>query len=258
MKLLLKIVCLIVFSIVLLLVSGLEAAIAVTPAERFNEAGALYRDGQFSRALDIYEELIRSGIANPDLNYNASNAAFRAGFVGKAILHLERTLKLAPSDKDALSNLVYLNSIKKDQEPRNPNVVLAFLNRRYNAVNVNTAALWSGYLFVFSMVFATGALFMRKWKRMTLIVVSFLCGLGFAVSTGILIQKVHYASTVVEGIIMTEEASAYSGPSVENTHIFTIHEGTKITIQRTRDSWNLIKLKSGAGGWIKDELMEKI
>ena len=99
---------------------------------------------------------------------------------------------------------------------------------------------------------------MIKWKRVTIIGISSLCGLIFIFSTGIFIQKVHHNLTVVEGIVMSEEALAYSGPGSENTHIFTIHEGTKVIIERSQDSWNLIRLKSGAGGWIKDELMEQI
>ena len=258
MKLLLRIVYTIVFSTVLLTAFESFAANEDNPAERFNKAGALYRDGQFSMALSIYEELIRSGITNPDLFYNTANSAYRTGSLGKAILYLERALKLAPSDKEALANLAHLNSIKKDQEPEHSNVVLAYLTRHYEAITVNSASLWSVVAFACSMILATGALFVRKWKRTVFIAVSSLCGLIFIFSTGIFIQKVHHNLTVIEGVIMAEEAPAYSGPGIENTHIFTIHEGTKVVIERTRDSWNLIRLNSGAGGWIKGEFMEQI
>lgn len=243
---------------ILLTASESFAAGEIDATTRYNEAGALYRDGQFDRSLSIYEELIGEGINNPDLYYNTSNAAYRTGSPGKAILYLERALKLAPSDKEALANLAYLNSIKKDQEIDNSNVVLVFLTRRYNAVNVNSAAVWSGAVFAAAMAFLTAALFVRKWKRVIFAVAASLLGLVFIVSTGIFFQKVHHNSTVIEGIIMTEEAPAYSGPGVENTHIFTIHEGTKVVIERNQDAWNLIRLNSGAGGWIKDELMEEI
>ena len=57
---------------------------------------------------------------------------------------------------------------------------------------------------------------------------------------------------------MADEASAYSGPDIDNIHIFTIHEGTKVVIERSQDDWNLVRLMSGAGGWIRDGLMEPI
>jgi len=225
---------------------------------RYNTAGALYRESDFRGALNIYEELIGEGITNPDLYYNASNAAYRTGSLGKAILYLERALKLAPSEKDALANLAFLNSMKEDQEGDNSNVVLEFLSRRYNAINVNSAALWSGITFIVTMVLLTVSLFVRAWKRMVFIATAVLFSLVCLTASIIFIQKIHHNSITVEAVIMGEEAPAYSGPGTENTHIFTIHEGTKVVIERSQNSWNLIRLNSGAGGWIQGELMEKI
>jgi len=231
---------------------------APNPAERYNEANRLYRDGRFAESLRIYEELMGSGIKNPDLYYNASNAAYRSGSMGKAILYLERALRLSPSDRDAIANLAYLNSIKPDRETGHSNVVLRFLSSRYDAINVNTAALWAGFAFAAGMLAATVALFAGNWKRLASILAASLCGLVFLVSAGITVQKIHHLSTTTEGIIMVKEAPAYSGPGAGNTHIFTLHEGTKVIIERTQDSWNLVRLSSGAGGWIRAEMMEKI
>ncbi|MFC1691984.1 tetratricopeptide repeat protein [Candidatus Latescibacterota bacterium] len=225
---------------------------------RYNEAGNLYRNGQFTEALTLYEELIQSGIKNSELYYNTSNSAYRAGHTGKAILYLERALKLSPSDKDAHANLAYLNSIKMDQEPENSNVLLTFAARRYNAININAAAIWSGLTFAMAMICATAALFTKEWKRITTSSLAGVCLFVCIVSTGVLIQKLHYNATVVEAVIMSEEAEAYSGPGTENTHVFTIHTGTKVIIERGQYSWNLIRLKSGAGGWIQADLMEII
>jgi len=245
-------------SILLIFVSESHAVDKLGSAEKYNRAGALYREGNFVEALRMYEELIHQGIVNPDLYFNASNAAYRSGSTGKAMLYLERSIKLAPSDHDALDNLRYLNSIKKDSEPSNSNRVLAFLSRRYHNINVNHAAVWSAVAFTLALFAAIGAFFSINWKRFAFGGVSIFIGVIFLISTGVFIQKVHHDITVVEAIIMSEEANAYSGPGVENTHIFTIHEGTKVIIERSQNSWNLIRLKSGAGGWIKSDRMERI
>ena len=227
-------------------------------ASLYNRAGALYREGKFREALELYEQLIGEGITNSDLYYNASNAAYRNDSLGKAVLYLERALRLAPSDDDALSNHVFINSIKQDKEPVSDNPVAAFLARRYNAININSAALWSGFSFALAMLCATGVLIMTEWKRLTATGAAVLLGLIFMLSTGILIEKVHHRNTVVEAVIMIDNANAYSGPGIDNTHIFTVHEGTKVEIQRRQDSWNLIRLKSGAGAWIEANAMEEV
>ena len=224
----------------------------------YNTAGSLYRDGQFHGALALYDSLIADGIKNSDLFYNASNAAYRTGSLGKAILYLERSLNLAPSDHDALSNLTFLNSKKQDQEPSHSNVIIEYLSGYYNTLTINSIALFSVISFALGMLVLTLILFVQRWKRLLCITIVGLTGVVFLLSTGMLIEKIHYKATVIEAVVMDEEAHAYSGPGTENTHIFTLHEGTKIVVGRSQDSWNLIRLKSGAGGWIKAETMERI
>ena len=234
---------------------GLSAAEA---ASRYNQAGALYREGKFRESLEQYEQLLNGGIAAPDLYYNAANAAYRGNSIGKAVLYLERALRLDPSDPDALANLAFINNIKQDKEPSNDNPVVAFLTRHYSAININAAALWSGISFALAMLCATGILFTAGWGRLAAITSVILFSMHFLLSTGTLIEKVHTRNTVVEAVIMKDAANAYSGPGEENTHIFTAHEGTRVIIERRQDSWNLIRLKSGAGGWIQADAMENI
>jgi hypothetical protein len=225
-------------------------------AARYNQAGALYRGGRFEEALELYESLIAGGVRNPDLYYNAANAAYRTGNVGKAVLYLERALRLSPSDQDALANLEFINSVKQDKESPGGNAVSAFLERWYGSITINGAAVWSGILFVVVMACATCALFFPGWKRTVLISSAAAFFLSFAACTGVLIQKTHHAATTTEAVVMAREIDVYSGPGRENTHIFSLHEGTKVVIERRQDAWWLIRLKSGVGGWAAGDSLE--
>ncbi|MFC1606934.1 hypothetical protein ACFL47_03095 [Candidatus Latescibacterota bacterium] len=227
-------------------------------ATLYNHAGAQYREGMFNEALEMYEQLIAGGVVNPDLFYNAANTAYRTDSIGKAVLYLERALRLDPSDEDAIANLAFINSIKQDREPVNDNPVVAFIVGHYDAVNSNSAARWSGISFAVAMLLVTALLFTSGLKRLAAGGAGIVFVLIFLVTTGTLIDKVHHGNTVKEAVIMTESAKAFSGPGGENTHIFTVHEGTKVVIERQQNVWNLIRLKSGAGGWIQAELMERI
>lgn len=244
-----------------LFVSALDCPAQPGPkesADMYNNAGKLYRDGKFQQALQIYESLLDSGIHNPDLYYNASNAAYRCGDLGKALLYIERALALAPSDEDALANRAFLNSIKKDQEPAPDNVITAFITRIYESTNVNTSTLLSGIMFASAFIIATFSIFTSGTKRI-ISIVFFIIFMSISIlSGGISIHKLHRESSQAEAIIMTEQAKAYSGPDTQNTHIFTIHEGTKVIIERQQDGWSLIRLLSGAGGWIPASSLEEI
>ncbi len=243
------------FALILMALAALSAPVSAATAgagltTAYNEAGALYRAGKFPEALSRYEQLLKSGIRNPDLFYNAANAAYRVNSIGKAVLYLERAKKLAPSDPDILGNLAYVNSRKTDKEPVEDNAVSAFIFRHYEAINTNSAALWSGMAFLFMMSLAVGVIFFDRWKRVTFLSAAGMCALVFLVSTGILIHKAYRNATVVEAVIMNPEVNAFSGPGQANTHIFTLHEGTVVLLERRQDAWALIRLKSGIAGWV--------
>lgn len=239
-------------------VSGSAAPAGAGLVSAYNDAGALYRAGKFPESLARYEQLLKTGIRNPDLFYNAANAAYRVNNIGKAVLYLERAKKLAPSDPDILGNLEYVNSRKTDKEPAENNAVSAFIARNYEAINANTAALWSAMAFLFTMLLAMGVIFFDRWKRITFLSLSAACALVFLLSTGVLIHKAHRSATVVEAVIMGPEVNAFSGPGQENTHIFTLHEGTVVLLERRQDAWALIRLKSGIAGWVSAGSLEAI
>ncbi|MDP2984062.1 MAG: tetratricopeptide repeat protein [Candidatus Latescibacter sp.] len=234
------------------------ASFGTESAALYNRAGDLYRQGKFREALDIYEQLLKGGVKDPDLYYNASNAAWRLNLTGKAVLYLERALKLDPSDRDALANLAFINSRKQDKETPPMNAVTAFLENTYERININSAALWSGLAFALMMLSSIGLIFLGGWVRLPLVTALSVCGLLFIVSTAVLVDKVHRDSTETQAVIMAGEVDVYSGPGAENIHIFTIHEGTKVLIERRQNSWDLIRLKSGVGGWMAADSLQVI
>ncbi len=247
---------------IILLVAALLAATAAFCADddaaAYNKAGALYREGRFGESLSIYEDILGRGIRNPDLLYNAGCAAFRTDDLGKAVLYLERARALAPSDEDILANLSYLNSIKQDQEPESGNTLLVFFSRQYRAITPNGAALWSGIAFALLMGTLTFALFLAGWRRIAVLAGAGIFGIIFLAATITLAEKVNHERTVVEAVVMADEAPAYSGPDTDNVHIFTLHEGTVVIVERTQDDWVLVRLRSGAAGWLRNDLIERI
>ena len=125
-------------------------------------------------------------------------------------------------------------------------------------MNTNSTALWSGVMFTLTLLCATLALYIPGTKRLLILILLGVCLSISILSGSISIQKLHSGANHTAAIIMSEEARAYSGPDEANTHIFTIHEGTKVIIERNQNEWSLIRLKSGAGGWISANHMHNI
>jgi tetratricopeptide (TPR) repeat protein len=66
----------------------------------------------FSKTIEIYESLIQiEKVNSPYIYYNLSNAYYRNGNLGKAILNVEKALGLAPRDIEIKNNAEYLNTV---------------------------------------------------------------------------------------------------------------------------------------------------
>jgi tetratricopeptide (TPR) repeat protein len=226
-------------------------------AEQYNEAGRLYQRGAYDQSYAMYQQLIQKGIDNPDLYFNASNAAYRCRDLGHAVLYIERSLKLAPGDQDALVNRAFLNSIKEDKESTEQNAFFAWTAQKYENITADGASKASLYSFGIAFLLFSAALYFMKWKRVLLYVMGGIACVCFLVCTGVAVQKMNN-SDIVNAIIMADEIPSYSGPGAENTHLFTLHEGTKVTIDRKQGDWCLIRLRSGEGGWIQAKGLEAI
>ena len=70
----------------------------------FYKANALYEEGKYDEAIEVYTGLIDQGLESGNLYYNIGNCYFKKGELGKAIVNYERANKLIPDDSDLKSN----------------------------------------------------------------------------------------------------------------------------------------------------------
>ena len=61
-----------------------------------------------------------------------------------------------------------------------------------------------------------------------------------------------------EAIIFAPTITIQSEPNESSEALFTLHEGTKVTLLEASNGWSKIKLPNGNIGWINSEDIEKI
>ena len=76
----------------------------------FSAANKLYAEGKFANAATAYERNLSCGTQSPALWFNAGNAEFKAGRLGKAIAAYRRAELLAPRDAELLANLAFVRN----------------------------------------------------------------------------------------------------------------------------------------------------
>ena len=71
----------------------------------FQDGVRAYEAGNYTGAGELFEEAAASGVVNGKLYYNAGNAWFKAGELGRAVLWYKRAERLMPADPDLAYNL---------------------------------------------------------------------------------------------------------------------------------------------------------
>ena len=245
-------VCAVVRIVVALCVlAGLLATHALGDAASgfYNQGNALYRGGKFEAAASQYQKAVSTGLRNAEVYYNLGNAYYKAGELGLAILNYERALRLNPADSDIAANIAFVNAQLTDRfDEEIPNVVTRLVLSLYAALSPNTLSIWVFVTFLGGCLGGVGVLFSSKFRLRWGIVIGgslLLCGIGSAT----LAVKVNDLSRP-DGIVLESESVGRSGPGPDFLQVFTLHEGTKIVLERQEGAWGLVRLPNGLGGWI--------
>ena len=95
------------------------------------------------------------------------------------------------------------------------------------------------------------------WLRKTAFHTAWIA-LLFSVIAGLDAWSLHQRNTLRNEAIITQGVvNAKSSPDRSGTDLFTIHEGTKVTIRETIGEWSNVKVGSNEG-WIRLSCLERI
>jgi len=236
----------------MLLISALSFA-----QTEFDQANEAYSEGRYSDAAELYQALIDE-TPNATLYYNLGNAYYKQGELAQAILHYERALRLNPNHKDAQYNLKFAQSRITDNIVEQDFFLSSWARTIRNNLRERTWLGLSIGLFVLGLIGIILFLLGREtWLRKTAFHIGWLT-LLFSLIAGLNAVSLHKRDTLRNEAIITQGVvNAKSSPDRSGTDLFTIHEGTKVTIRETLGEWCNIRVGNNEG-WIKQQNMERI
>ena len=220
-------------------------------AELYNEANAHYRRGEYAAALAKYQKIADTGLRNSSLFYNLGNAYFKLDRIGESILWYERARLLEPRDPDIAANLQFANLVKKDRdEASDESMVVAVLRHAYETPSLNELSV----ILTLALVAVLGMACWRLWAAERGGAVWLGCmASGAAV---VILAALFLGARAIDeadagtAIVTVAREIARSAPDANETVVFVIHEGTKVTVQREEKGWVLVRLENGFGGWL--------
>lgn len=230
------------------------AAALSTPQDAlFDEGNRLYQDGDFGGAAASYEAILAGGFESAEVYYNLGNAHFRLGSVGLAVLNYERAARLDPRSGDIQANLELVGQMLQDRiEPLPRFWVLSVIDWWMTLIPRERlgplVALCYLALGVATVLLVLGRprgwhSALRRAVYASLAATVLLGGTLLARETGL--------GQPEEAVVMASEARVLSAPSEEGgLTVFTVHEGTRVRIDRRAEDWAEIVLADGKVGWL--------
>jgi tetratricopeptide (TPR) repeat protein len=224
------------------------------------QASEYYRNAEFDKAIDIYEQLRSEGYKGTSLYYNLANSYYRIGKLGYAILNYERALKNSPSDDDVKHNLAFANLSTVDRiQPLPTFFLFEWWEILLASFSVNG---WTYAAFIFYLVLLLLIIFYFFARTIFQQKIILFSGLGtlivLVLIVSLLVVKINREQTVINGVIIEQSTTVKTSPDTNSTDAFVIHEGLKVNLEDRLDQWVKIKLADGKVGWVENGAVEKI
>lgn len=247
-------------ALTLLALAGTPASLSAQQA-LFDEGNRLYQEGDFTGAAASYSAVLEGGFESAEVYYNLANAHVRLGQLGEAVLNYERAARLDPANDDILANLSLVNQRLVDRiEPMPRFWLLSAFDWWMGLIpgGVLTGLVAAGYLLLGSALVMIVLRHPAGWRR-ALVGAAYVAGLATALLGATLLVRETGLAEPEEAVVMAVEARVLSAPSEEGgLTVFTLHEGTKVRVDRRAGEWVEIVLADGKVGWLPAEVLEVV
>ena len=234
------------------------------------EADSAYMNDDFIKAAKLYEEIAANEGTSSNLFYNLGNAYYRQGKLGLAILNYERALRLDPSNKDARTNLAFVNS-KITDEPGDRGM---FISNTVNGFACKTPANTWSLIAIGSFVLLLGAIALYVFSsNVRLRKTGFFGGillLGACILANIMASiATRYSTSHNEAIIIEPSTLLSTSPRTpkdRSEEAMLLHEGTKLEILDSVPTrigsvttrWYDVKVDNNNRAWVRASAVERI
>jgi tetratricopeptide (TPR) repeat protein len=234
-------------------------------AETFQRGNEAFWSGDFNEAIAAYEELVELGVWDSDVFYNLGTSYGRAGQYGRAILNLERALRLNPGDGEAGENLARLRqdlarqrtAAGEDADLEPPRSFwLKFLQR----ISLAQVALpFLGCYVALFLLLLLRRMTQGEMVRLVSLVVGLVLGALVAAGGVIVGSKLLYERQLREAVAVSGEGVIVrEGPGRRFGQSFVARPGDRLRLLEEEGDWLLVRNGGGHEGWGQRGDLEEI
>ena len=241
---------LMIFLFIFLLFPCLVTADNSAPGKNlFKQGNEAYSKGDFSAAIEHYEQLTATSGYGSGVLFNLANSYAQSGQTGKAILNYERALRLAPTNSDIQSNL---QLIKKESGlfPRE----YSWSEHFFQLLNLDQWTMSALFFLAAISVFQVISLKQRfsilvRWFVTTACLMFFILSLS-----GVFFRHPHWQPSVVTDA----DSRLLLSPFSSSASTGSIQQGRLVYPEKTHDGFNYVTDETGRKGWIASSSIESV
>lgn len=249
--------------IVLMMALAVSAAFAddkkAEPNQLFYAANSLYEKKDYAKALEDYLKIADSGKESGELYYNIGNSFLKMGKLGFAILYYERAKNFIPRDSDLKSNLSYALSLAGDSssvQDSTKNFIIKIIKRPFVDFNLNAIAVSAAVLYFMVIAVLIAFLLSRAFKERFGILFPIFFTL-FLLNLAAFAVRYYDEQIVKHGIVIKKIDCKYEPIDTATTY-YSLPEGAKVIILKTRLGWRQIERSDGKIAWVSEDSIGEI
>ena len=229
-----------------------QGLFAQNPDGLFIKANNQYKEGKFQEAIQTYDSIEKMGFISSELYYNLGNCHYKLNQVAPTIYNYEKALIINPLNEDAANNLVFARRLTIDNIEELPKTIFDKIDASFvKKLSYNQWAIVCVVFSFFGSLLFLGFYFADSSTRKRVFFISSLISFFFLiVSIALTVKEYDESTSKIEAIIYAQEISVKNAPTDNSEDVFTLHEGTKVSVLDSVDDWNKIKIADGKIGWM--------
>lgn len=226
----------------------------------FEEGNNSYNEGDYKKAVTLYEETLKLGQHSAALYFNLGNAFYRLNNVAESIYYFEKAKQLLPNDDDIMVNSSFAKNMTIDAIEILPESQLEqFQNRVFNSFVFSTWAIITiFFIWLFAILFLFYIFSKSTQLKRTFFISSLITLFFFIVSFVISFSLDQKEKQMDYAILFSNQIDVWSEPNQLGDLLFSLHEGTKFQILDDLAEWQKIRIANGSEGWVKNAYLRKL
>ncbi len=236
------------------LIFALMPAVAASPDLLFQAGNKAYLEADYQKALSNWQQIENMEYEGAELFYNMGNSHYKLSHLGMAILYWEKALKISGEDDDLKANLAIAETRLTDQIEKSVSLPVWGWIAEIRSIFSDQLLSVSGVL-ICLLIFSIMAL--RRWVVLGVIIQKMLKSSLVALivlmmlNLTLILLQVRDEAAARQGVIIQHTAEILSAPAEgTGTLLFTLHEGTKVSVLRGMEGWYEISFGSSKQGWV--------